>query len=70
MDLHESLPRRWTVIGGQMVHLHCAELTVPVSRQARTKSAAQANLLDHIRILSVDPGLMTPNTTIPQLAEF
>lgn len=25
MDLHESLPGRWTVVGGQMVHLHCAE---------------------------------------------
>lgn len=25
MDLHASLPGRWTVVGGQMVHLHCAE---------------------------------------------
>ncbi len=25
MDLHESLPGRWTIVGGQMVHLHCAE---------------------------------------------
>lgn len=24
MDLHESLPGRWTIVGGQMVHLHCA----------------------------------------------
>ena len=25
MDLHESLPGRWTIVGGQMVHLYCAE---------------------------------------------
>ncbi|MGJ9412889.1 hypothetical protein ACHAAC_09285 [Aeromicrobium sp. CF4.19] len=25
MDLHEALTGRWTVVGGQMVHLHCAE---------------------------------------------
>jgi hypothetical protein len=31
MELHESLPGRWTVVGGQMVHLHCAERdTFPV----------------------------------------
>ena len=26
MGLHESLPGRWTIVGGQIVHLHCAEL--------------------------------------------
>ena len=25
MDLHERLGRGWTLVGGQMVHLHCAE---------------------------------------------
>jgi hypothetical protein len=25
MDLHESLPEHWTIVGGQMVTLHCAE---------------------------------------------
>lgn len=31
MHLHESLPGRWTIVGGQMVHLHCAERdTFPV----------------------------------------
>ncbi len=25
MDLHASLPGRWTFVGGQMVHPHCAE---------------------------------------------
>lgn len=31
MDLHELLPGRWTIVGGQMVHLHCAEReTFPV----------------------------------------
>lgn len=25
MDLYASLPGRWTIVGGQMVHLHCAE---------------------------------------------
>lgn len=42
MDLHESLPGRWTIVGGQMVHLHCAEREVfPV----RTTDDADA-LLD------------------------
>lgn len=45
-------------------------LTVPVSRQARTRSAAQANLIDHLKTLSVNPGSVTPDTTIPQLADF
>lgn len=25
LDLYEQYPREWTLIGGQMVHLHCAE---------------------------------------------
>ena len=25
MDLHELVPSRWTLVGGQLVHLHCAE---------------------------------------------
>jgi hypothetical protein len=25
MDLHEKMPEHWTLVGGQMVHLHCAE---------------------------------------------
>lgn len=25
LDLHEKLPDGWTLIGGQLVHLHCAE---------------------------------------------
>ncbi|GAB1642815.1 hypothetical protein [Krasilnikovia sp. MM14-A1259] len=25
MDLHDRLAHGWTMIGGQMVHLHCAE---------------------------------------------
>ena len=25
MELHERMPTGWTLIGGQMVHLHCAE---------------------------------------------
>lgn len=25
LDLHERLPDGWTLIGGQLVHLHCAE---------------------------------------------
>jgi len=25
MDLHERLDHGWTLIGGQLVHLHCAE---------------------------------------------
>lgn len=25
MDLHDRMPTGWTLVGGQMVHLHCAE---------------------------------------------
>lgn len=25
LDLHERMPTGWTLVGGQMVHLHCAE---------------------------------------------
>lgn len=25
LDLYETLPKHWTLIGGQLVHLHCAE---------------------------------------------
>ncbi len=25
LDLHERLPEGWTLIGGQLIHLHCAE---------------------------------------------
>jgi len=25
LDLHEQLAEGWTLIGGQLVHLHCAE---------------------------------------------
>jgi len=25
LDLHERMPSGWALIGGQMVHLHCAE---------------------------------------------
>lgn len=25
MDLHETVPTGWTLVGGQLVHLHCAE---------------------------------------------
>lgn len=25
LEVHERLPRSWTLVGGQMVHLHCAE---------------------------------------------
>jgi hypothetical protein len=25
MDLHEKVPAGWTLVGGQLVHLHCAE---------------------------------------------
>jgi hypothetical protein len=32
MDLHERLPGNWTLVGGQMVHLHCAERGVDPER--------------------------------------
>ncbi|MBO0901843.1 hypothetical protein J1G42_14760 [Cellulomonas sp. zg-ZUI222] len=25
MDLHSDMPVGWVLVGGQMVHLHCAE---------------------------------------------
>lgn len=45
-------------------------ITVPVSRRAPTKSVALANLLDHLKTLSVNPGVVTLDTTIPELAEL
>ena len=32
MDLYERLDSDWTLIGGQLVHLHCAERGVPPIR--------------------------------------
>lgn len=32
LDLHETCPTGWTLVGGQMVHLHCAERRAPVMR--------------------------------------
>lgn len=32
LDLHERVPRHWTLVGGQMVHLWCAERGWPQPR--------------------------------------
>jgi hypothetical protein len=32
MDLHERMPDHWTLVGGQMVHLHCAERGISPER--------------------------------------
>jgi len=32
LDLHERMPRHWTLVGGQMVHLWCAERGWPQPR--------------------------------------
>ncbi|WP_424449031.1 hypothetical protein [Microbacterium arborescens] len=32
LDLHEELPSGWTIVGGQMVHLWCAERGVTMAR--------------------------------------
>lgn len=32
LDLSERLPTGWTLVGGQMVHLHCSERGVAPTR--------------------------------------
>lgn len=40
MDLHERMPTGWTMVGGQMVHLHCAERGRAPSRPTDDVDAA------------------------------
>ena len=46
MDMHERLPDLWTLVGGQMVHLHCAEHGVsperPTAPTLETPGGSQA----------------------------
>ena len=37
LDVYERLPAGWTLIGGQMVHLHCAERGSCVSAAHRRR---------------------------------
>lgn len=39
LDLHEAHPEKWTLIGGQMVHLHCAERGYAPRRQTSDADA-------------------------------
>lgn len=61
MDLHEALPGRWTVVGGQMVHLHCAERqTFPVrstdDADALLDAKAHPTILEDFTAGLVDAG--------------
>lgn len=67
MDLHESLPGRWTVVGGQMVHLHCAERdTFPVrptdDADALLDAKAHPTILEDFTAGLVDAGFK-PHTS-------
>lgn len=45
MDLHEAVPDGWTLVGGQMVHLWCADRRSFVARPTDDVDA----VLDEIR---------------------
>lgn len=67
MDLHESLPGRWTVVGGQIVHLHCAERgACPVrptdDADALLDAKAHPSILEDFTAGLVESGF-TPITT-------
>lgn len=67
MDLHEALPGRWTIVGGQMVHLHCAEReTHPVrptdDADALLDAKAHPSILQDFTAGLVDAGF-TPLTS-------
>ena len=40
MDLHDKMPTGWALVGGQMVHLHCAERGVAPTRPTNDADAA------------------------------
>lgn len=67
MDLHERLPDHWTLVGGQMVHLHCAEHGVTPERPTEDADtvldvrAAQDMLVQFTGVLA-DLGF-TPDTS-------
>ena len=61
MNLHESLPGRWTIVGGQMVHLHGAERdTLPVrptdDADALLDAKAHPSILEDFTAGLVDAG--------------
>lgn len=67
MDLYERLPDHWTLVGGQMVHLHCAEHGVTPERPTEDADtvldvrAAQDMLVQFTGVLA-DLGF-TPDTS-------
>lgn len=50
LDLGERLPSNWTLVGGQMVHLHCAELGFS-ARRTTTDVDAVLDVVDKPTIL-------------------
>ncbi|MXG89265.1 hypothetical protein [Nocardioides flavescens] len=61
MDLHERLPENWTLVGGQMVHLHCAERDVSPERPTDDADTvldvrASSDMLDRFTSALVDMG--------------
>lgn len=62
MDLHERHPEGWTVVGGQMVHLHCAERD-----HAPTRPTDDADAVLDVRADPHFPESFTTNTGRPRL---
>ncbi|MBO0926198.1 hypothetical protein J1G44_17120 [Cellulomonas sp. zg-ZUI199] len=68
MDLHSDMPVGWVLVGGQMVHLHCAERGAAPQRPTDDADAA-IDVRAHPRALSdftaalLDRGLEPDGTT-------
>ena len=67
MDLHDRLPDHWTLVGGQMVHLHCAEHGVSPERPTedcpiRSDVRAAPDMLAHFTGALADLGFK-PDTS-------
>ncbi|MFS3128638.1 hypothetical protein ACLM5J_09550 [Nocardioides sp. Bht2] len=66
MDLHEYIDSDWTLIGGQLVHLHCAERNVSPSRPTddadtvvniRTNPGMLATFTGALRVMAFQPDI-------------
>lgn len=62
MDLHERMPTGWVLVGGQMVHLHCAERGVSPTRPT--------NDVDAVVDVRADPGALVRFTATLQEIGF
>jgi hypothetical protein len=69
LEVHDRLPRCWTLVGGQMVHLHCAERGAAPARPTDDLDAvldvrADGRILHRFTSVLVDLGF-TPAGTSP-----